>query len=118
MVVDPSGAWQAVFWRGACGKYGSIASMPKLTFSLDDETVETLRKAAERLRKPQSLVVREAIAEYATREARLSNAERTRLLGVLKNIGRRAPTRPQSGVDRELREIRRSRRTGWTRDQR
>ncbi len=89
--------------------------MPKLTFSLDAETVQSLRRAADRSRKPQSLIVREAIAQYAGREDLLSEADRERLLTVLRQIGQRAPTRPQSGVDRELQAIRRSRRTGWRR---
>ena len=38
--------------------------MAKLTFSLDDETVRTLRMIAERKRKPQSVVVREAIVDW------------------------------------------------------
>ena len=42
--------------------------MPKVTFSLDDEAVRLLRRVAERSRKPQSLVVREAIAQYAARD--------------------------------------------------
>ncbi len=92
--------------------------MPKLTFSLDDETVETLRKAAARTGKSQSLVVREAVAHYAAQEDRLPDAERERLLGVLRRIRRRPPTRPAAQVDRELREIRRSRRSGWTRPSR
>lgn len=86
--------------------------MPKLTFSLDEETVEALRKAAHRTRKPQSLIVREAIAQYATREDRLSDPDRARLLGVLRRIRKRAPTRSEAAVDRELKEIRRSRRRG------
>jgi hypothetical protein len=89
--------------------------MPKLTFSLDDETVEALRTAAQRTRKPQSLIVREAIAQYAAREELLTDPERDRLLGLLRRIGKRPPTRPQAAVDRELEEIRRTRRTGWTR---
>jgi predicted transcriptional regulator len=89
--------------------------MPKLTFSLDDETVETLRRTAERTRKPQSLVVREAIAEYAAREDRLSDTERERLLGVLRGIRSRPATRSKTAVDTELQEVRRSRRTGWSR---
>jgi predicted transcriptional regulator len=39
--------------------------MPKLTFSLDEEAVRLLRQAAARTRKPQSMVVREAITQYA-----------------------------------------------------
>jgi hypothetical protein len=92
--------------------------MPKLTFSLDDETVAALRKAAERSRKPQSLIVREAIAEYTARDQHLSRSERERLLGILGRINSRPPTRGQTDVDRELRDIRRSRRTGWTRSSR
>jgi len=89
--------------------------MPKLTFSLDEETVDALRKAAQRARKPQSLIVREAIAQYTTREDLLSAADRERLLGVLRGIRSRPATRSQAEVDRELQEIRRSRRTGWSR---
>lgn len=89
--------------------------MPKLTFSLDDATVHTLRQVAERSRKPQSLIVREAIAQYADREEVLSRDERTRLLGVLRGIRQRPATRPASSVRDELQAIRRSRRTGWSR---
>lgn len=89
--------------------------MPKLTFSLDDETVQTLRKTAQRTRKPQSLVVREAIAQYAAREELLSDAERTRLLRVLRGIRSRPATRSDAAVDGELQDIRRSRRAGWSR---
>lgn len=89
--------------------------MPKLTFSLDDETVETLRKTAARTRKPQSLVVREAIAEYAAREDRLAEPERERLLGVLRRIRQRPASRSRAEVDRELQAIRQARRTGWDR---
>lgn len=89
--------------------------MVKLTFSLDDATVRTLRETAERQRKPQSLVIREAIAHYASREELLPADERQRLLGVLRGIKSRRPTRPASEVERELRAIRRSRRTGWSR---
>jgi predicted transcriptional regulator len=47
--------------------------MPKVTFSLDDETVQLLRRVAERSRKAQSLVVREAVAQYAAREEKLTD---------------------------------------------
>jgi hypothetical protein len=89
--------------------------MPKLTFSLDDETVRTLRRLAERSRQPQSLIVREAIARYAEREEMLPAGERDRLLGILRRIGQRPQTRRPSAVRDELREIRRSRRAGWSR---
>jgi hypothetical protein len=89
--------------------------MPKLTFSLDDASVRTLRRVAERSRKPQSLVVREAIAQYAEREEMLASDERERLLAVVQRIRQRPATRPASAVRKELEEIRRSRRTGWSR---
>ena len=54
--------------------------MVKVTFTLDDETVATLRRSAERLGKPQSAVVREAIADHAARLGRLSDAERRTML--------------------------------------
>ena len=89
--------------------------MPKLTFSLDDESVRLLRSTAERRRKPQSQIVREAIAQYAAHEEMLSHADRERLLAAVRGIGRRPPTRPAAEVDRELTGIRRSRKSGWTR---
>lgn len=89
--------------------------MAKLTFSLDEDTVRTLRRVAEQKRKPQSLVVREAIVEYAAREDRLSDAERTRRLEVLRALASQPPTRAQSVVDRELRGVRRDRKAGWAR---
>lgn len=89
--------------------------MAKLTFSLDDETVRTLRLVAERRRKPQSLVVREAISEYAAREDRLSGAERTRRLEVLRDLASTPPTRLAKAVDAELADTRRARKSGWAR---
>jgi metal-responsive CopG/Arc/MetJ family transcriptional regulator len=89
--------------------------MPKLTFSLDEESVQTLRRVAERSRKPQSLIVREAIAQYAERDEVLPAEERERLLAVVHRIKQRPATRPPSDVREELREIRRSRRAGWSR---
>lgn len=89
--------------------------MAKLTFSLDDETVRTLRRLAERTRKAQSLVVREAIVEYAAREETLSDGERQRRLDVLRELSAQRPTRQAAAVDQELRDVRRARRTGWVR---
>ena len=89
--------------------------MAKLTFSLDDETVRTLRLVAERRRKPQSLVVREAISEYAAREDRLSGAEQARRLEVLRDLASKPPTRPTEEVDAELTDARLARTSGWAR---
>ena len=87
----------------------------KLTFSVDDATVETLRKTAARLGKPQSMVVREAVAEYAARVGRLTEAERRQMLVAVDRLMNAPPTRPQAEVTRELRAIRRARRLGGRR---
>ena len=89
--------------------------MVKVTFTLDDETVRKLRRMAERTKKPQSLVVREAVSHYAAKEDKLTDEEREHKLRILRELGSQLPTRPQEDVERELREIRRSRRTGWVR---
>lgn len=89
--------------------------MPKLTFSLDEETVRTLRRVSEQKRKAQSLIVREAIAEYGAREESLPEAERRRRLEVLRELTSQPPTRKRPDVDRELQDLRRARRTGWAR---
>ena len=89
--------------------------MVKVTFTLDDHTVARLRQAAERLNKPQSQVVREAVRDYADRVGRLSEHERLRMLSALDAIVKRKPTRSTTDVDRELREIRVARRSGGRR---
>ncbi|HEX5475980.1 MAG TPA: ribbon-helix-helix protein, CopG family [Vicinamibacterales bacterium] len=83
--------------------------MAKVTFSVDDDTVRTLKATAERLGKSQSLVVREAVAEYAARAGRLTERERRRMLKALDDMTSTPATRPQADVERELREIHRAR---------
>lgn len=82
----------------------------KLTFSLDAATVSRLRTAAERLRMPQSQVVREAVAEYASRIGRLSDAERVAMLRTFDRLVPALPSRPVAQVDAELRALRAARR--------
>ena len=84
--------------------------MVKVTFTLDDETVKTLRRSATRLGRPQSAIVREAIADYAERIGRLSDTERTRMLRVLDAHLAQGPTRSDKETDAELRDIRAGRR--------
>ena len=84
--------------------------MAKVTYSLDDATVGRIRRAAERLGKPQSHVVREAVAEYDARTDRLSEAERLRMLAVLDRWREEQAPRARESVESELREIRLSRR--------
>jgi len=89
--------------------------MARVTFSLDDATVAQIRQTAARLRRPQSHVVRDAIADFAARADRLSEAERVRLLRVLVPLRKAKPTRPASGVEAELRAVRAARRAGGRR---
>jgi len=89
--------------------------MVKVTFTLDDQTVARLRLTAERLRKPQSQVVREAVAEYAASAGRLSQAERHAMLDVFDRVVPAVPSRPVREVDAELRAVRAARRHGGRR---
>jgi Arc/MetJ-type ribon-helix-helix transcriptional regulator len=84
--------------------------MVRVTFTLSDETVAEIRRTAARLRKPQSQVVREAVAEYASRSDRLSDAERHQALAIVQRLRSAAPTRPAADVDAELRTVRAARR--------
>lgn len=87
---------------------------PKVTFTVDDETVLRLRRIAARLAKPQSQVVREALREYEARSTKLTDEERARMLAVVDRMMKAPPTRAAEAVDTELREIRAARRR-WTR---
>jgi predicted DNA-binding protein len=87
----------------------------KVTFTLDADTINRLERASERLSKPKSQVIREAVQEYYQRIGRLSESERLRMLRALDEIIARPPTRSSKDVDRELREIRRARRSGGRR---
>jgi len=88
--------------------------MVKMTFTLDDLTVERLRRTASRLAKPQSYVVREAVREYEARSTKLSDEERKRMLAIVDRMVEEPPTRTAAEVDAELGEIRASRRR-WSR---
>ncbi len=90
-------------------------SMVKVTFTLDDETIDTLRRSAERLAKPQSAVVREAIADYALRIGRLTETERRTMLKAFDDLVPRIPPRSAQAADREISAIRRARRAGGRR---
>lgn len=89
--------------------------MVKATFTLDEETVAELRRAAARLARPQSYVVREAIKDYSARIGRLSERERIGLLKVMDTMLPGVPQRPAAEVETELKEIRKVRRSGGRR---
>ncbi len=89
--------------------------MVKVTFTFDEETVNRLRKAAARLARPQSQVVREAIREYTERIGTLSEEERRHLLHVLDTVLPAIPPRPLRQVRAELADVRTARRRGGRR---
>lgn len=83
-----------------------------MTFTLDRETVGRLRQAAERLAKPQSAVVREAILDFSDRVGRLSERERLRQLRIFDEVVPLVRPRSGSQVKKEIEEVRRVRHTG------
>jgi hypothetical protein len=89
--------------------------MVKVTFTLDDATVKEIRRTAERLGRPQSQVVREAVAEYAARADQVTERERLHAVTILENLKKTPASRGGSAVDTELRAVRTARRTGGRR---
>lgn len=86
--------------------------MKKVTYTLDDETVDAIRRAAARSNRPQSAIVRAAVAAYGDGD-RLGESERRRMLTALRAYQAVMPRRSMAPVQKELREIRASRRIGW-----
>ena len=84
----------------------------KVTYTIDEKTVARLEQTAERLGKPKSQVVREAINDYAERVGRLSERERLRMLKTFDDLVEKIPARPVREVDGELQAIREARRAG------
>jgi hypothetical protein len=87
----------------------------KVTFTLDAATIRRLKDAAEKLSKPQSAVVREAIQDFHDRIGKLSEQERVHMLRVFDKLVPRIPSRPVAEVEHELAELRRARRAGGRR---
>lgn len=84
--------------------------MVKMTFTLDDDTVAKLKRAAVRHNKPQSWVVREAVADYAAKSDMLTPDEKARMLDALERFRRTPVTGTSADVAREVADIRASRR--------
>jgi hypothetical protein len=87
----------------------------KVTFTLDAATVHMIAEAAERLAKPKSQVVREAVSEYHDRIGRLSGRERMEKLRLLDTMLPLIPSRGRDAAQRELKAIRAARRSGGRR---
>ena len=82
--------------------------MTRVTFALDEATVALIKQTAARLRKTQSHIVREAVADYAARADRLRESERLQQrIGILERLKKTAPTHHAAAVTAELRSLRR-----------
>lgn len=88
----------------------------KITITLDDRTIAELNQTAARLSKPKSEVVREALHDYHLKSDRLTESERRTALKLLDEYRKKPSTRSAAETDRELGELRKSRRRGWRRD--
>ena len=84
--------------------------MKKVTFTFDDETVATIRRVAMREQRPQSAIVRDAVAAYPSSAHRLAPADRDRMLKILRDYAATLPKGSAAAVDRELHDLRASRR--------
>jgi predicted DNA-binding protein len=92
-----------------------MARTVKMTFTLDRGTAERIDRTSERLGIPKSGVVREAVAEFAARTGRLSEAERLRMLKMFDAVVARIPKGTAASADREIAAVRRARRQGGRR---
>jgi predicted transcriptional regulator len=90
----------------------------KVTFSVDEQTITLLERTAQRLHRSKSQIIREAVAEYAARADKLSDAERDRLLEVFDTVVPKIPQRAEAEVDAELERVRSLRRGGGRRSER
>lgn len=89
--------------------------MKKMTFTLDDDAVRELERAADRLDLPKSQVVREALRVYGEQLGRLTDDERAARLSAFDELVPEIPTRARSEVAEELARIREDRRAGGRR---
>ena len=93
-----------------------MARATKVTYTLDQATIDGIERTAARLGIPRSGVVREAIAEYVARTDRLSDGERRRLLTAFDELVPKATGRPAGAAKKEIAAIRSARRAGWLRE--
>jgi len=84
----------------------------KVTYTLDDATIRRIEQSSERLGKPKSEIVREAVEGYFEHLDRLGESERLRLLRAFDELVPAIPARSAAAVDREIRAIRSARRSG------
>ena len=66
----------------------------KVTFTLDNATLQRLQDAADRLAKTKSEIVRDAILDFHDRLGRLTGRERTAMLRAFDELVPKIPVRP------------------------
>ena len=87
----------------------------KVTFTLDQVSIQRLQDAADRLAVAKSEIVREAIMEFYDRLGRLSDRERAAMLRTFDELVPKIASRSSAAVDRELAEVRQARKAGGRR---
>jgi hypothetical protein len=93
----------------------SIGATSKATFTFDEITIRRLDEASAQLARPKSQIVRDAVNEYFSRLDRLSDQERDSMLRAFYELPPRIPARARAEVNRELRDVCRSRKAAGTR---
>lgn len=86
--------------------------MKKMTFTLDDDAVRGIERAADRLSIPKSQVVREAIRLYGQQLGRLTEQERADKLEAFDTVTARLEDRPRAEIAAELDALRDARAGG------
>jgi hypothetical protein len=92
--------------------HSKMPTLSKVTFSLDQATLDRLQDAAERLSRPKSQVIREAILDFYERLGRLSERERVGMLRAFDDLVPLIPVRREEDVEHELSELRIARQHG------
>ncbi len=87
----------------------------KVTFTLDQSSIQRLQEASDRLGLPKSEIVREAIMEYHDRLGKLSERERLAMLRAFDELVPKLPARSVAGVKRELAGVREASQAGGRR---
>lgn len=82
----------------------------KATFVLDEDSVRKLNLAAQRTHKPKSQIIREAISLFHENTGKVSEEEVRRRVAIYDAYIAQPPSRPDSDIDDELRELREIRR--------
>ena len=88
----------------------------KMTFTLDEKTVKAIDLMAGKVAQARRarLCARECNCGLERGE-RMSDEERLRKIAAIKEMMARPPEKTQAEVDRELADLRDSRRRGWSR---